>query len=136
MLFQLRKPRLFIIEDNLMSRLITSEYIRTHFSYRTSEFGSVEACLSANEPDPHIILLDHDLPGMNGLEAIPVLKSRWPGAQIVIVSGQKDKKVILALLKADIADYIDKANYTAEDLKMSIELAEERFRSKKIRRFD
>jgi two-component system nitrogen regulation response regulator NtrX len=57
--------------------------------YRVQESDSAEAAISQvqNEP-PEVILLDLMLPGMTGLEVLPLLGEKAPGVPVVMMSGQ------------------------------------------------
>lgn len=64
------------------------------FMDRTDDFEVVaeasdgrEALERAQEHMPDIVLLDLNMPGMNGMEALPELRKMLPGAVIVIFSG-------------------------------------------------
>lgn len=121
---QSNKPNLFIVEDNRMSQLVIGACVNTHFEYQITDFDSAEDCLQKAKNIPRIILLDYGLPGINGLEAIPLLKNKWPHSQIVIISGQKDRKLITTMLRADIVDYVEKTDDVETDIKQGIEQAE------------
>jgi DNA-binding NarL/FixJ family response regulator len=61
-----------------------------------SQFGTAEHALRSlqdisTRQEPDIILLDLNLPGMNGLEAIPFFYSALPGVKIIILS-QSDRE--------------------------------------------
>lgn len=64
------------------------------FLNRTDDFEVVaeasdgrEALAKAQELVPDIVLLDLNMPGMNGMEALPELRGMLPNAVIVIFSG-------------------------------------------------
>lgn len=122
-MFKRKRPNLYIIEDNDMFRLTIDMMISRQYEMNTYDFASYEACITANEQKPDIIILDHGLPGINGLDAIPRLKEKWPNAQIIVVSSLEDTKTALKIFKAGICDYIEKASYTTEELFTSINKA-------------
>lgn len=47
--------------------------------------GSTDAL--AAEPPIDLLLVDHMLPGMNGLEITDLLRARWPSLPVVLMSG-------------------------------------------------
>lgn len=59
-------------------------------------------------PEPDIILLDINLPGMSGIEAIPKLKQRLPEVSIIMNSVMSDHNSIFYSLCAGASGYIDK----------------------------
>jgi DNA-binding NarL/FixJ family response regulator len=62
-------------------------------------FASVEHALSAQVArDPNAILLDVHLPGVSGPDGVPLLKGRFPAAQIVMLTVYADEaKVFTAI---------------------------------------
>ena len=126
------KPNLFIIEDNRLSQLILGTIINEKYDYAIFDFDSYEDCVNNTKETPRIILLDYNLPGLNGLDAIPKLKAKWPNAQIVVVSSEKDLTLIKKLLKSDIADYVEKAGDIEQDVSAGIEQAEKLLKIRKL----
>ena len=116
---------LFIIEDNKVSQLMLKNYVSNNFNYKIIDFFTVEDCLGLSGEYPRIILLDYELPGMNGLEAIPKLKEKWPQSQIIIISGLNDKEIKKTLFKSfDTIDFIEKIGNLEKNLIDSIVQAE------------
>jgi len=52
----------------------------------TATFASIEDLLDAHISRPDVILLDIGLPGMSGIEGIPLLTKRWPASSIVMLT--------------------------------------------------
>jgi len=57
-----------------------------------------------------IVLLDLNLPGISGLDALALLRARIEDAVIVVVSAEEDRKVIRQIIEAGAAGYIPKAS--------------------------
>lgn len=62
--------------------------------------------MKSNELDPSIILLDIGLPGMNGIEAIPILKSISPSAKIIMLTIQDDNESIFNAICNGASGYL------------------------------
>ncbi len=43
-----------------------------------------------NQEQPDVILLDVRLPDANGLELLPMIKKRWPGTEVIVLTGAPD----------------------------------------------
>jgi len=57
----------------------------------TAAFGSMAEALSRPPGDPpKVILLDIGLPGLSGVEGIPLLRAHYPGAAILILTIYED----------------------------------------------
>lgn len=70
--------------------------------------------------DVNILLLDLNLPGMNGLEAIPWVQKYSPKTKIIILSQNDHEKVVLNSIQSGIAGYLLKSA-TMNDIVRSIE---------------
>lgn len=61
------------------------------------------------EDDPDLILLDLNMPGMNGFTGLMVLRDRAPTTPIVVVSADEDPAVIQQALTLGAAGFIPKS---------------------------
>ena len=74
-------------------------------------FSTAEAFLSENLPaNPDVMILDVDLPGMSGLEAIAFIKARHPVIKIIVFTIHEDEEKMNASLKAGANLHLLKKN--------------------------
>jgi two-component system, NarL family, nitrate/nitrite response regulator NarL len=71
------------------------------------DLDSALSCFKPAEP-PHLILLDLNMPGMDGLGGIARAKKSYPAAKVVVISGYFDKRIITAVLEASADGFIPK----------------------------
>ncbi len=64
---------------------------------------------------PHVILMDMLMPGMNGIETTTAIQTTYPAAQIIILSACDDMATVQAALKAGAISYLLK-NSNINDL--------------------
>lgn len=97
-----------IIEDQREIRAGLRALINDAPGFRCSgAFRSMEEALSqiGSEP-PDVILVDIGLPGMSGIEGIPLLRSRYPAAAILVLSVYDDEERIFSALCAGASGYL------------------------------
>ncbi len=74
------------------------------------EAGNLQSALDklALESPVDLMLLDLEMPGMNGLEGFYTIRRRYPDLRIAIVSGVSDARIIRALIDGGARGYIPK----------------------------
>ena len=104
--------QLAIVEDDLPTRTLLHDYL-----CRGSEFtcfclaGSIEALwqeLDLALP-PQLLLLDLNLPGESGLQALPRLVQRFPKLRVLVQTMHDDADTIYQALRAGASGYVIKS---------------------------
>lgn len=75
-----------------------------------------EATTQAAQSKPDIILLDMSLPDSTGLATVISMRNVLPSVPIIVLSGNADKGVAIASLKAGAQDYLVKGHYEHDAL--------------------
>ncbi len=75
---------------------------------------AVEAC---RQHRPHIILLDVEMPRMNGVEATKAIVAECPETRVVILTAYEDDQLILELIQAGATGYLVKDTHVDEVVK-------------------
>jgi FixJ family two-component response regulator len=65
----------------------------------------------SNAGDYDIVILDYYLPGLNGVEALKILKARGISIPVVFLTGAKENEIASEVLKLGAVDY-----YVKEDI--------------------
>ena len=97
-----------IVEDDAAVRAILCDWIREADGFRcVNDFGDAEAAV-ANLPGnaPDVLLLDINLPGMNGVECLLCLKHRLPHTQFIMLTVYEDADHIFDALAAGATGYL------------------------------
>jgi class 3 adenylate cyclase len=103
------KKFVILVDDNPTNLKIGKHVLSE--KYRVATFPSAEKLLSALENNhPEIILLDIDMPDMNGYEAIKILKSKLETKNIPVIflTGKTESDDELEGLSLGAIDYITK----------------------------
>ena len=78
-----------------------------------------EAIIKVEELKPDIVLMDIDMPKMDGLSATKIICQRFPETKVVVLSGHDDDAYLGKSLRAGAKGYLLK-NTTAEELVLKI----------------
>jgi DNA-binding NarL/FixJ family response regulator len=97
-----------IIEDDVPAREILADWIRRAEGFQcVSEYGNAEDALEVLPREkPVVVLVDINLPGMNGIECIRRLKPVLPQTQFVMLTVYEDDNHIFKALAAGATGYL------------------------------
>jgi DNA-binding NarL/FixJ family response regulator len=97
-----------IVEDDAQARKILAGWINRQSGFRLAgDWGDAESAvadLSARKPD--VVLMDINLPGMSGVEAVKHLKPSLPETQFVMLTVYEDADHIYNALAAGATGYL------------------------------
>lgn len=71
-----------------------------------------EAIAAVGRLTPDILTLDVDLPGLNGLDVLPVVRWYSPRTKVIMLSGRDDDEIIREALRRGAQGYIVKGSGT------------------------
>ncbi len=109
------KKRVVIVEDDQEIRESFSLIVSSSQRFTSvGAYGSCEDAISAlNRDKPEIVLMDVELPGMNGIKGTQLIRDKNPNTEIIMVTVYEDSDMVFEALKAGASGYITKsANYT------------------------
>jgi DNA-binding NarL/FixJ family response regulator len=97
-----------IVEDDPSVRRLLQEWIEDSKDFRCiSAFESAEAAVSpVFDTKPAVVLVDINLPGMNGVEFVQRMKPRLPDTQFVVLTVHEDTDHIFNALAAGASGYL------------------------------
>lgn len=94
---------------------------------RIQEADNGESGLEAIEQDyPACVLLDHSLPGIDGVEVLKRLRVKHPYLPVIMIDGKGNDVVAVQSMKEGAQDYIAKSTITARTLERAVHMAIER----------
>ena len=72
--------------------------------------GTYSHCLDVTDnirdTKPDVVIMDIDMPGMNGIEGVKVIRKNFPTVQILMLTVFDDDEKVFAAIKAGAAGYI------------------------------
>lgn len=111
------KPlKVLLVDDSSLQLEFQQALLRDqHFVFITAQDGT-EALASAREHQPDIILMDVEMPQMNGIEAARQLRADPATAHIpiVMVSAQADIEIMEDAFVCGCSDYVTKPMHKAD----------------------
>ena len=105
-----------IVEDNDQLRATLARVLnRTEGFQCASQFANAEDALKAlPQEKPNVVLMDINLPGMNGVECARQLKQLSPETQVIMLTVYEDTENIFKALAAGATGYMLKRTPRAE----------------------
>jgi FixJ family two-component response regulator len=101
-------PTVYLVDDDAHVLKAHARLLRAH-GFETATFESAEAFLDGHDPSvPGCLVLDVNLPGLDGLELQRRLAESPPSPPIVFVSGQGDIPMSVRAIKAGAVDFLTK----------------------------
>jgi DNA-binding NarL/FixJ family response regulator len=113
--------RVIMIEDDVTIRQGIVYLVNSTDGFTVvNQYGSYsEAENNLLEDDPDVILLDIELPGLSGVDAIPLIKRKLPAAHILMLTVYEKEQTILKALSNGASGYLTK-NMTATKITEAI----------------
>lgn len=113
-------PLIHIVDDDDAVRSALRMLVMS-FGWKARAFGSGQAFLDAlPQAKPDCILLDLDMPGMNGAEVQESLQAQGIDIPVIIITGQKNSLLASRALAAGACGMLGKP-FQDEELKLLIE---------------
>lgn len=79
---------ILLVDDDALIRGIGEDALQA-LGYRTRTAVDGASALEAAEERPSLVLLDENLPDMNGSAVLQALRARWPDLPVVLFSGSQ-----------------------------------------------
>lgn len=99
-----------IVEDHLLLSQAISSLVSSfnHFnvSYLCSNGQELVNKLKTNIKEPDIVLMDINMPIMNGIETTLFLKNNYPNIKVIALSVEESEDIIIKMLKAGAKGYL------------------------------
>lgn len=99
---------LYIDDDAGLRRLAERALVRRGFEVTTAGDGAQGADL-CGEQHFDLVIVDHYMPGIDGLETMARIHARPTCPPVIYVTGSEEGRIAVAALKAGAADYVVKA---------------------------
>ena len=99
---------ILVVEDEKILRDILVDYLSSK-GYEVCKASTGEDALQAIEDKlPELVILDVELPDMNGIEVLKQTKAKYENIVFLVVSGNQSEHIASKAIKYGAFDYIGK----------------------------
>lgn len=107
---------ILLVDDHALFRMGLRLVIeRSLAGAQVAECASIAGALQAAPGTPRLVLLDIELPGINGVDGIVQILRAWPGCPVLMLSGSSDPALVAASRTRGAVGYLSKAE-TADQM--------------------
>jgi two-component system, response regulator PdtaR len=118
----MKAPEIIVVEDEtLVAMSIISQLREIGYNIVGDATDGIEAIEACKKLKPDLVIMDINLPRLNGIQAAKIIKDRFQ-IPVVIVSGYSDEKLIQGAAEAGVFSYLVKP-VTKHNLAPAIEVA-------------
>lgn len=118
--------KLLVVDDeNEICEFLKSFFEERNYTVSTANSGE-QALEVVKRERPHVVLLDIKMPGIDGVQALKEIKSKYPKTKVIMVTAIETRDKIEECLRQGADNYITKPlslEYLENDVREKIENA-------------
>ncbi len=100
--------KILVVDDDVIARPVAVNLL-VQAGYQVVEaLDGVQAVSKYEDERPDAVLMDIQMPRMDGMNALVAIRKYDPKARVIMVTGIADKQVALAAIKMGARDFIVK----------------------------
>ncbi len=102
--------RLLLVDDHALLRTGLRQVLESALpGVRIVEAGSMAEAMALDGEPPDLVLLDIDMPGLSGIEGLPLLHRKWPATPIIILTSHVEADARATGLARGAAAFLPKS---------------------------
>lgn len=118
---EIMKKKMLIVDDNENLREALKMVFEDHYDLQFADSGEA-AIESFNFTTPEVVLMDFNMPGLNGIQTMQMLREQSEQTQMIIMSAYDDQAQVRSALHSGAFDYVPKP-FDVFDLKNLVDQA-------------
>ena len=101
------RRRILAVDDEPEILALLRERLQTQYEVHTAT-AATEAVRTLEATQPELVLLDINMPGVNGLKLLEFLKSRNIATRVIVITGNPSNEVSQACMELGVFAYCPK----------------------------
>ena len=128
--------RVLYAEDSVVDADLTRRHLQLNAPHIDLEVvGTGQEFLARLDHKAYdVLLLDNDLPDMDGTEVLKQLALKPVAVPVVMVTGSRDETLVVQVLSLGASDYVPKNGHYLDSLSIVLESAAENYRTRQAER--
>lgn len=118
--------RVLVVDDERFFREMIGEVLDKAEIAHAAAASGAEALAAAKDPQVGVVILDIQLPDLNGIEVFRRLRELRPDLRVIILSAHTDQEYVLEALRLGACDYLAKPIHE-EELALAVRRALETY---------
>jgi DNA-binding NtrC family response regulator len=104
----LKKPHILIVDDEDKIRKVLTRLLEDEDYHVKSVENGQKAISVLQSYKPDIILMDQNMPGLNGIDAMVTIKEKYPTVTVIIITAHGEVSLAVDAIKKGAYDYLEK----------------------------
>lgn len=100
------KHTVLIADDHAVYRMGLRDLLEPEFKVVSEATEGAEAVEKAEKQQPDVVVMDINMPGMDGIEAAKQIRNKCPDTGVVVVTAYDDDRRIFEAIQAGVAGYV------------------------------
>ena len=109
------KRRVLVADDDLQAGTIVKSVIERRLGCYVARANDGDEAVKLLEADPYdVFVTDMFMPGIHGLDLVALVRERWPGTDVIVITGFPSDFPYVEVIQAGASDFLGKPHHPEE----------------------